>query len=229
MSDVNNRELAEYLQCIGDRSILADRYLFKRAWGVYYAIWALSIALFIFLPYMINPISNILLRDSLSISVYILIVFLAIYFTSYIFTKTRRLVNLRDAIKHNTNHGKRRGTSIFILIALISAIIIIGSTSELNLAGAIAGASIFALIDLYIYTALKESFDRIPFEGSVAITTFLLSDMASAISIIITGNSNLYGELWLPALVGWLFAGFYSLYSAIDTNPDLNYTECMEK
>ena len=59
MSDQQTEEIARQLICVGNRAVVMERYLLRKAWGIYYAIWALSILLFIYLPNLLLLIHNI--------------------------------------------------------------------------------------------------------------------------------------------------------------------------
>ncbi len=63
MSDQQTENIAQQLICVGNRAVVMERYLLRRAWGIYYAIWSLSILLFIYIPEFLNPIKSVVLQD----------------------------------------------------------------------------------------------------------------------------------------------------------------------
>ena len=63
MSDQQIEDIARQLICVGNRAVAMERYILRRAWGIYYAIWTLSILLFIYIPNILSPIKHPIFQD----------------------------------------------------------------------------------------------------------------------------------------------------------------------
>ena len=172
--------LSEHLKCLGTKAVRLDRYLQRRAWGVYYSIWAVSILLFTFLSYPISLIRGAYLQLAAYVIAYVLIVLFASYFSGLVFSKARRLANLESDLSdhQDRNIKKKCGIGTLVLAVLIVAIIIIGSDLLRTAIGVLLEVIILALIDLYVYRMLGKSLGKIPFEGLMAVSVFMFSDVS---------------------------------------------------
>jgi hypothetical protein len=210
--------LSEHLKCLGTKAVRLDRYLQRRAWGVYYSIWAVSILLFTFLSYPISLIRGAYLQLAAYVIAYVLIVLFASYFSGLVFSKARRLANLESDLSdhQDRNIKKKCGIGTLVLAVLIVAIIIIGSDLLRTAIGVLLEVIILALIDLYVYRMLVKSLGKIPFEGLMAVSVFMFSDVGSAATVFIYRSPEYFGYLWIPTIFAWFIASIYSIYHARD-------------
>ena len=63
MTDHQIEDVARQLICVGNRAMAMERYILRRAWGIYYAIWALSILLFIYITNTLSPIKHPIFQE----------------------------------------------------------------------------------------------------------------------------------------------------------------------
>lgn len=210
--------LSEHLRCLGTKTVRLERYLQRRAWGVYYSIWAASILLFILLPYSIDFISRPYLQLAAYVVSYVVIILIASFSSGLVFSKAKRLASLERNLSENQGDDIKKNSSsgILIFIILIIAIVIIGSGLLKTFIGILLEFAFLAFVDLYVYRMLEKSFDKIPVEGLMAVSFFMFSDIGSAASSLIFRNSEYFGYFWIPAIFAWFLASIYSLYHASD-------------
>lgn len=221
--------LSNHLKCVGIKAVNIDRYLMRRAWAIYYSIWAFSIFLFIFISYPIGFIRQGYIQLSTFIVSYILIVIFASYFSGIAFAKARRLAspqrNLSNVDNKDTDKNSLTGILVFILI--IAVMIIISSGIIRTILGILSEAAFLGFIDMYVYRMLKKSLGRTPYEGLMAVFVFLFSDIGSALSVIIFRSSEYFAYFWIPTVAAWFLASIYSMFHSGDelaNNPEMQ--EC---
>jgi ABC-type Na+ efflux pump permease subunit len=210
--------LSEHLKCLGIKAVKLDRYLQRRAWGIYYSIWATSIFLFTFLSYPIGLIKETYLQLGAYFISYAVIIISASYFSGIVFSKAKRLANLQRNLSgiNNEDSNKNSLTGILLFIVLIVALIVISSGLLRTFLGIILEVTALGLVDLYVYHMLKRSLNKIPYEGLMAVSVFIFSDIGSAVTAIIFRSPEYFLYLWIPTIVIWFFASIYALYHARD-------------
>lgn len=218
MTEEDYGEILEHLRKIGGRAVRLDRYLMKRAWGVYYLIWATSILLFSSLPFLFNLIHQPDVQLVSYLVVYIIIVVVATYFTGLVFRKAVMLSKLEDSLNKHAKQSGFFGNNLgpIVFLALIVALVIIGSSFIQNMVGIIVETALLFVIDVYVYRSLKGSLGRVPIEGIIAVLAFGFSDIGSGVSVIVLNTSMYFGYFWGVTIVAWILASLYSFYAARD-------------
>ncbi len=210
-------DISGYFKSIAEKSVRYQVYIMRRSWGVYYAIWAIAFIIFSMSPPFIFGTFRGLALIIIYVACYGLTWYTAGYFTYRIFSKNKKINELKKIIGMKTNLSKRL-LRPYLFGILISFVLIL-------VAGILSGIwweSILFLILMYIsYLILRNlsnSFEKIPMEGYVALIFFIGSTVAStSLPIILRGSYLGYylsSVSWVPAIVAWLFASFYALYSA---------------
>src|SRR5579875_833398 len=98
MIESDYEKISKQLLCAGNKAVRTVRYLLRRAWGKYYAIWAFSIFLFIYIPNFLNQLTSTLLQDvGFSVS-YGSIIVVSSYLTGLTFEKVARTAKLQKAL-----------------------------------------------------------------------------------------------------------------------------------
>ena len=210
--------LSEHLKCVGTKAVSLDRYLQRRAWGIYYSIWAFSIFLFLFLSYPIDLIRLFYVQIIVYIASYIIIVVFASYFSGLVFSRAKRLASLQRDLSNLDKREPMKNSliGILLIILLIAAIILISSGLLRTFLGILLEVTFLAFIDLYVYNMIKRSLGKIPYEGWMAVSVFIFSDIGSALTVIIFRSPEYFEYLWIPTVVAWFLASIYSLYHARD-------------
>jgi hypothetical protein len=214
--------LTDHLKCVGKKAVTIDRYLQRRAWGIYYSIWAFSIFLFIFLSYPVSFIKQPTVQIVVYIISYVLIVIFASNFSGLVFSKAKRLANLqRDlSVQDHRESNKNSFIGIILFILIVVAISVISSGLLRTFLGILLEVTFLALIDFYVYVMLKKSLGKIPGEGLMAVSVFMFSDIGSALTAIIYRSGVYFEYLWIPTVAAWFLASIYSLYHARDELAD---------
>lgn len=211
-------ELQMHLRATGMDAIMNERYLMRRAWGLYYGIWALSILLFEVDGYGIFPIESQLIQNVVYVSIDVAIIAVAMYVTSMVFGKAKRLSLLRRDLDTTKRDNKRRrkyaGPVVFIFILL--AALIIGSSLLRTPVGVTLEVGALFAVGIYIHFNQKATFESIPLEGRLAVIVFLASDLASGLSVVLTKKATYFGLLWIPTIIMWTVASFASIYYSVD-------------
>jgi hypothetical protein len=205
---------AETLGAIADRALTFQGYLLRRAWGVYYAIWAAAIAGFIVVPATFaSRIPSFGWPTTVAYYAFLIAVtVVATWATSWTFGQTIRAIRLREARTPRSRPRRRFllwlgiGFSILALIAIVA--------SENSYAGLLAVDACLGVLNIWILIAVRRTFPRIPAEASVAVGSYAVSVLGSAFALVVTHSQTWFALLWIVAILGWGFSAVYALYHA---------------
>ena len=187
MTDQETEHIAQQLICVGNRAVVMERYLLKRAWGIYYAIWALSILLFIYLPNLLNPIRPVLLQDIAFGSSYAVIIAVSGYVSGWVFSRVARAAKLQGDLAGNFGRNFKDTILNYTTLILLFLLVILLATGFFKFfVGLFMEAVILILVAVYVYRWVTRSLGKVPPEAAMAIITFILSDICSTISVIVT-------------------------------------------
>jgi hypothetical protein len=228
MSDQGTEDIAQQLICVGNRAVTMERYLLRRAWGIYYAIWALSILFFIYIPVFLNPIKSVVLQDFAFTISYGIVIAVASYFSGLTFRKIARTAKLQRALSKPPKLSlKDLMLKYSVLIVLFLLVILLATGFFRSLHGVCLEAAILAIIPFYIYRGVSQSLGKVPVEAILAIGVFLFSDLGSAVSIILTRGAYYYPEFWVPTVIAWFLASIFSFAnSGEELLHNINQEEC---
>jgi hypothetical protein len=205
---------AEALGRIADRALVFQSFLLRRAWGVYYAIWAAAIAAFFVFPALAAvPLLSLSWWGPLIYNAVIVGVFLiAVGGTSWTVGHTYRAISFQDA-RANRKAGRHR----FVLYLVFGLAILIAITAVATLSsflGLLVLDACLGVLNFQILLTVRRVFPRIPPEGSVALGTYAASVLGSAAVLLVTHNQLWFGLFWVIAIAGWAFSALYALYHA---------------
>ncbi|EZQ10185.1 hypothetical protein CM19_04365 [Candidatus Acidianus copahuensis] len=197
-----------------------QRYIIRKTYGVYYALWAGLITIFTFSPYFIFNVFNSKYSVILLIITYLLAESLGFWFTRKIFRKTNRTIEFNSALEKNKNNSKKRNPwklGILIII-IISAVEYALAITAKDLVGyifySLLGASIlYLLIGIILYISLKGIFNNIPLEGKLASFSLIGGGLVNLLPSLYFGF-----PLWVLTsiiiILTWLFSSIFALYYA---------------
>ncbi len=198
-------------KCIVQRNLAFQRYVFRRAWGVYYGMTAAAIAIIIYLSMVgIDVVAGLVVG--------LTIVLALIVATGLLFRKAYRVVELRQTVWRN--RWERRP------LLLIWPLVIVFFFSVI--VAAIFLPSYFYLIlyateiplTLVAWFSLKLSFpEGTPVEGALAILSYVF---IVVLSFVLTFIGEAFGIsasttlLWVAITLIFFFASIYALLHAPD-------------
>src|SRR5579875_1578527 len=207
MSNDKIKNFADDLMRIGLRALIIQRFILRRAWGVYYAIWAISFTIFFFLP-IINNYFQVNDNYLLNYIEYILALTIAGITTWYNFSKTYKILTFKKIFETTNNNKLRRKYWIFWLLYSIVLSIVIYYYWILSLL--YISLLVIPIINLF---SLKRTFDKIPFEGLLSNSSFFIACILSIVIMQYFANDILYA-IWAIESFIWGFSGFYAIYQA---------------
>ena len=217
MTDQETEHIAQQLICVGNRAVVMERYLLKRAWGIYYAIWALSILLFIYLPNLLNPIRPVLLQDIAFGSSYAVIIAVSGYVSGWVFSRVARAAKLQGDLAGNFGRNFKDTILNYTTLILLFLLVILLATGFFKFfVGLFMEAVILILVAVYVYRWVTRSLGKVPPEAAMAIITFILSDIFSTVSVIVTRGAFYYADIWIPTVAAWFLASIISFANAGD-------------
>ena len=228
MTDHQIEDVARQLICVGNRAVVMERYLLRKAWGIYYAIWALSILLFIYLPNLLNPIRPAYLQDIAFGASYAAIILVAGYISGFVFSRAAGAAKLQEDLAGKSSRNVKASILNFtIMVFLFLMVILLATGLFRSFFGALLEAIILALVAVYVYHSVSRSMGKVPAESAIAIITFIFSDIFSTFSAIITRGGFYYADFWIPTVVAWLLASLISFANAGDELlQNINTEEC---
>jgi hypothetical protein len=218
-----NQVSDKQLQEIAGQALKFQRYIFKRAWGIYYAVWAAAIAAFT----LIFPLMGLIgvsqnLPWFFYAGIYGGVGLVAGFASGWIFRNADKAASLRKILKPDSGARRR-----WWLIATwwIGFYILIGIS--FTIFGIHALAILYAMlltVSGFIYYQLGLSFQGdIPFEGKLAVVSYTVATIVSFAASVLTAISALQIIAWTATVVIWLYCALYSLKSAPDELAALSY------
>ncbi len=214
------------LEAIAERALTFQRYILRRAWGIYYAVWTVAFAAFVlinFLPIPANLSQNILASELIFGTLYGSIGLAAGVATIRIFGNAHRTLRLHRILTRD-RQGKAKTysfligwwASLYVIIALSFAFFGQHALSVLF-------ASLFS-VEIFIYYQMRISFpNRMPFEGKVALLSYGFGTTFSFLTSLFIYNSLIFTIGWGSILIVWLFCALYALRHASEELAALSY------
>ena len=203
---------ASELRNTAKRALLFQRYVFRRTFGLIYAIWAVTTAISLILPFTVQTFigtsSWYWIVYPLALS---LIDITAIAITVANVTKARRTIALRNAINpKNSNRHNHWLTALWIAYCVLAAVCLIIFRLK---APALLNALSFA-IEAFLIQQLRRIFSNdIPPEGKVAATVLGGSVLVNFVLSILS-LSHFSSIPWIVMIFMWLFCALYALKNA---------------
>ena len=206
---------------INQRALNFERFILRRAFGLYYLVWALAILEFIGTPLILEYFySNLTYFIIIYLIGYFITLVIGISLSRTIFLKVFRTYKFR----HQGIYKDRK--KIYYLYPVLILLIIVFSY-VLQRPFFFQGLYVY-IINLLLFVFgfrllkyIKISFEKVPPEGYIAFYTYDISAAGSILFFIISSelfkNLVLYSFIpWTLALFGWLFCAFYAIYHAPD-------------
>lgn len=178
-------------------------FVIRRAWGTYFAIWAVALLAFLVIAGALESPGG---GATLDRALLILILDLAIAISA-------GLVTLRHfrGVWGETHFplwrvGMGFVVSFTILLAgLVFAALLPGTSGLLVLSGATA------VVSLILLRQISWSLDTVPLEGLVAGAVLLIGSLGSAAVLLLTGRIFDDGAVWVLTVVVWFVCATYAL------------------
>lgn len=201
-----------------DQVVWFQRYLEKRSWGVFYAIWALIIFDFLALhPILAYLFGNSILVQYASSLIDLVSFLLAVFLMHRVFNRSVRIHKLNLTVERVKRSDSFRFLGVRALAVVYIASILLTSLPSFRVPLYITEVVqflVFTGLLFYMYTSLKWTFNRIPIEGMLAILS-LITGSFLAIPFSYFGASQVFFYLeWGPVIFIWIACALISLYSA---------------
>lgn len=197
------------LREVGERALSFQRYIFRRTWGVYYAIW--SAAFIIYILSGLLPLGGSWILYAILFTV---IGWGAGMATWWIFRLAQRTMLLRIAV--NGKRQKKKGmVFLYRLWPVALTVLACFSFAYLHTQAFIILYLMLSSVVLYLYYGFKASFgEKTPFECKIALFSFGISIILSVIASSIFGHSNLTAVIWSAESAVWMYCALYALWHA---------------
>jgi hypothetical protein len=199
---------------VAESALQLQRFLLRRAWGVLYAAWAVSI----FMTLFAIPIVVALLRVSAEFTVPAEIVLgllssgAAVVVTLRAFKLVRETAEIRDLITKGTWEARFLVNSVLvpvwvtIYVVFISSIFLFGPKQVVFLL-----VIIYAAIAASFSYGLRLSFPQnLPVEGTAALSSFGIANAGSIITFLFVRTPIIYGILWGFTIAVLLLCAWYA-------------------
>lgn len=206
------------LETIARHALTFQKYVFRRAWGVYYGVWMVAITIFIFgyqFPFMsIFPAGMAWIPYSILYGGVGIIAGIASF---WIFGNAWRTLKLRKAVGIRDEKFRRKYVLLIMLWwAAIYAAIGVSFTFFEGQAFTVLYGALF-LIEIFLFYQLRASFpNRMPAEGKIALASYGFSSTVSLVVSVLGLNPVLYTPLWIVTIAAWFFSALYALRHAPD-------------
>jgi hypothetical protein len=199
------------------RALTFQRYIFRRSWGIYYAVWATAFAMYWFLlPGLVSILGLSSAENSYAILVSDLVVsIVAGWMSGRIIERARAVIFVREGVQLETNPFQRRRAWLAVWCAYIMAILLTAAFFGSHLLSIAFGLA--TAVTLVFYYALKYSFpERMPLEGKLAVVVYGTATFSSFLISLLAISSNFYFPIWIATVSVWFGASLTSLLRAPD-------------
>jgi hypothetical protein len=202
----------------GERALSFQRYMFRKSWGVYYAVWAVAFTLYFFLPSFADILGfgGVLASSYVLLGIDLVVSIIAGWMSGRIIEKARNSLLVQQGIRPHAGPYQRHHKWFaawwltYILTILLASVYF--SSHYLAVVFALATTVTFVF-----YYALKSSFpDEIPSEGKIAVAFFAAATITSFLVSVLSFNPTIYEVLWIVTIFVWFAAALYSLLHATD-------------
>jgi hypothetical protein len=210
------------LEEIGQRALTFQRYIYRRAWGAYYALWAAAFAVFIggnFLPlYELAPGALAWVPYAV---IYGGIGWAAGIGTVLIFRNAGKAMHLRRLVNHPKVSSKWNLAWLWWVAFYVIAFVAFSRFPAQ--ADSILYALLFT-VEVYIYYWLKTSFPQdMPLEGKLALVSYGLFMSFGFLTSFFTADPLVFGVSLGATVVVWVFCALYAFARAPEELVDLRY------
>lgn len=211
------------LETIGRKALVFRRYVLRRAYGTYYAVWALALSLYLLIPEAIYlEFGSSFWNSAAAAAVGMAVAFSAMVMVSRNFKQNARAMRLRKALHPGSGGQGSRSNTAWWWGALIVLFFLSYVFQSLVVSFLFYG--ILVLTDVLIYGYLRRSFpDGVPFEGILAVATYGVGVAASFMLALLTGSPLLPALPWTIVIAVWLFASIFSFKRAPEELVELLY------
>jgi hypothetical protein len=202
------------LRNTAEKALAFQRFIFRRAFGVIYAVWALVIAIDLIIPWVLQTLVGT--PSWLWIAAPVVQALTGIgagVVTAVTSAKAAKTIVLREAVDVGSFGSKRRRqlmmTYYVILFSVIAVTMVILKTGALTVVSivllAVTGVMFVQLRRIF-------SFD-VPIEGKIVVAVFGGCTIASFVLSILTPSQ--FTEVpWVVMSLSWLFCALYALKMA---------------
>jgi hypothetical protein len=213
------------LEKIARHALVFQKYVFRRAWGVYYAVWTVAITIFAFgylFPFAsLFPASLVWVPYALLYGGVGLVAGVASF---WIFASAWNTLELRRAVGENKE--KLRKKYVFLIAlwwgAMYVAIGVSFTLFEGHAFTVLYGA--LFLIEIFLVFQLRASFPyRMPSEGKIALVSYGFSSSLSLVVSILGFDPVLYTPIWIVTIAAWFYSSLYALRHAPDELVELTH------
>lgn|SRR5487761_112706 len=213
------------LETIAHQALSFQRYVFRRAWGIYYAVWTVAIAVFTFgyqIPFLSEFPANVAWIPYAIL--YGGVGTIAGLASFWIFGNAWRTLELRRAVGIREEKYRRKHILLIILWwVAIYAVIGISFTLFEGQAFTVLYGALF-VVEIFLFYQLRASFqDRLPTEGKIALVSYGLSTTISLAVSVLGLNPVLYTPLWIITIAAWFYSALYALRHAPDDLVELTH------
>jgi hypothetical protein len=213
---------AVQLEEIGQRALTFQRYIFRRAWGAYYAVWAAAFVLFIFGGQL--PLGN-LFPQNLAWVPYVALFagtgWAASLATASVFNSAHRAVFLRRAMGSMRGWGGREWALMWMWFVAFTALAFV-SFAFFQPQAPVIIYGLLSSVEIFIYYSLRISFgEKLPSEGLLALVSYGACITLSIVASLLAGGLAYTGAIWGAETIVWVYCSLFALWHAPGELTDL--------
>jgi hypothetical protein len=202
------------LNRVVQRALEFQGYLLRRAWALYYLVWAVVLTVLFVVPgVLLGPLASataaeIVLYDALQAAAIVG----AIWATWWAVAQSARTGRLRQTLEGRALSRRwflqilAWGVAITVLVVTVGFVSLFAGLLVLD-------ASLGGIV-LWLLIQVRPWFDPVPFEATIAAGSYAVSVGAAAVALVLSHDQLLFSAAWIIAPVAWAFAGVFALYHA---------------
>lgn len=203
----------QYLVASRDTVVRFQRYLTRKSWGTFFAMWALVMLIFLVSRQLIGyAVHSEYYVNWSSFGIDLVSFSIALWYVRKIFEKARRTERLE---RPSENEGSIGNAVHSISWVLLFSYIVIMAVNISPFYSELGQFIVFLGFVILMYRSMKRSFHTIPIYGLVTIPSFIAGDIVSVIIGIGSGHQWLYYLDWGSVILLWLIGSLIAFW-----NPD---------
>lgn len=206
---------------INHRALNFERFILRRAFGLYYLVWAFAILEFIGTPVIFEHYySNLTYFIIIYLTGYVITLVIGIGLSRKIFLKVFRTYKFRYGKIYKDRKKTYYLYPVLIVLIIVFSYVLQRPFFFQGLYVYIINLLLF-VFGFRLFKYIKMSFEKVPPEGYIAFYTYDISAAGSILFFMLSSeifkNLVLYSFIpWALALFGWFFCAFYAIYHAPD-------------
>jgi hypothetical protein len=205
------------LDALTDQVVRFQRFVLRRAWGVFYAAWALAIVAYTGLSTIVGWLPPLAPWTSGAVAIGILVI---ATIPGLIASLSVIETGIRTGRLTSALLGPRSPLRVWVVVVVVVVLFVVILTLHGGFGAGpyeeLVAYSVLVVVGANLWRRLRVDFETRPIEGSVALGGYALGVGGSLAAGLLHVGLGVEGAAWIGMGLVWLFCSSYALYHAPD-------------